>query len=86
MQSLAIIEQLNVLKDLRPRLVSCRKITMVNEFVLERTKETLSHRIAGINLRGLSAAAIGRRSVSYLAFDSAADADNAVSILRKALR
>ena len=41
---------------------------------------------AGINLRGLSAAALGRRSVSYLAFDSAADADSAVSILRKALR
>jgi len=41
---------------------------------------------AGINLRGLSAAALGRRSVSYLAFDSAADADSAVGILRKALR
>jgi hypothetical protein len=41
---------------------------------------------AGINLRGLSAAALGRRSVSYLAFDSAADADNAVSVLRKALK
>ena len=41
---------------------------------------------AGINLRGLSAAALGRRSVSYLAFDSAADADSAVSILRKVLR
>ena len=41
---------------------------------------------AGINLRGLSAAALGRRSVSYLAFDSAADADSAVSILRKALK
>ena len=41
---------------------------------------------AGINLRGLSAAALGRRSVSYLAFDSAADADSAVSLLRKALK
>ena len=41
---------------------------------------------AGINLRSLSAAALGRRSVSYLAFDSAADADSAVSILRKVLR
>ena len=40
----------------------------------------------GINLRGLSAAALGRRAVSYLAFDSAADADSAVSILRKALK
>ena len=41
---------------------------------------------AGINLRGLSAAALGRRAVSYLAFDSAADADRAVSVLRKALK
>jgi len=41
---------------------------------------------AGINLRGLSAAALGRRSVSYLAFDSAADADRAVNVLRKALK
>ena len=41
---------------------------------------------AGINLRGLSAAALGRRAVSYLAFDSAAEADSAVSILRKALK
>ena len=41
---------------------------------------------AGINLRGLSAAALGRRAVSYLAFDSAADANSAVSILRKALK
>jgi hypothetical protein len=41
---------------------------------------------AGINLRGVSAAAIGRRAVSYLAFDSAADADNAVRILKKALK
>jgi hypothetical protein len=41
---------------------------------------------AGINLRGLSAAAIGRRAVSYLAFDSAADAATAIGVLRKALR
>ena len=41
---------------------------------------------AGINLRGLSAATLGRRAVSYLAFDSAAEADSAVSILRKALK
>lgn len=41
---------------------------------------------AGINLRGLSAAAIGRRMVCYLAFDSAADAATAISVLRKTLR
>ncbi|MGH7832382.1 MAG: amino acid-binding protein, partial [Candidatus Binatia bacterium] len=37
---------------------------------------------AGINLRGLSAAALGRRSVAYFAFDSAEDAANAIKILR----
>lgn len=41
---------------------------------------------AGINVRGISAAALGRRAVSYLAFDSAADADTAVRILKKSLK
>jgi hypothetical protein len=41
---------------------------------------------AGINVRGMSAAALGRRAVSYFAFDSAADADAAVRVLRKTLR
>ncbi len=41
---------------------------------------------AGINLRGISAAALGRRAVSYFAFDSAADADSAVRVLKKALK
>ncbi|HXG50650.1 MAG TPA: ACT domain-containing protein [candidate division Zixibacteria bacterium] len=41
---------------------------------------------AGINLRGLSAAALGRRAVTYLAFDSAADADSAIRALRRALK
>jgi len=41
---------------------------------------------AGINLRGISAAALGRRAVSYLAFDSAADSETAVRILKKALK
>jgi hypothetical protein len=41
---------------------------------------------AGINLRGISAAALGKRAVSYFAFDSAADADNAVRILKKTLK
>ena len=41
---------------------------------------------AGINLRGLSAAALGRKSVAYFAFDSADDAANAIKLLRKALK
>ena len=41
---------------------------------------------AGINLRGVSAAALGRRAVTYLAFDSAADADAAVRVLKKSLK
>jgi len=41
---------------------------------------------AGINLRGLSAAALGRRAVAYFAFDSAADADNAIRVLKRNLR
>jgi len=40
---------------------------------------------AGINLRGVSAAALGRRSVTYFAFDSAADAKMAARILKKTL-
>lgn len=48
----------------------------------------LGHRLtqtiadAGISLRGLSAAVIGRKFVAYLAFDSAADADQAARALR----
>ncbi len=38
---------------------------------------------AGINLRGLSAAAFGTRFVCYLALDSAADAAKAAGILKK---
>ena len=38
---------------------------------------------AGINLRGLSAAAIGSRFVCYLALDSASDAEKAVALLKK---
>jgi hypothetical protein len=41
---------------------------------------------AGINLRGLSAAAIGRRHVTYFAFDRAEDARRAGPILKKALK
>jgi hypothetical protein len=41
---------------------------------------------AGINLRGVSAAALGRRAVTYLAFDSAADAETAIRILKKTLK
>jgi len=39
----------------------------------------------GINLRGLSAAAVGRQCVVYFAFDSAADANKASRVLKKAL-
>ena len=38
---------------------------------------------AKINLRGLSAAAIGKRCVMHFAFDSAADATQAARVLRK---
>ena len=38
---------------------------------------------AGINLRGLSAAAIGRRTIFHLAFDSAADTNKAMRCLKK---
>ncbi len=38
---------------------------------------------ADINLRGLSAAAIGRRAVVHLALDSAADATKAARILKR---
>lgn len=41
---------------------------------------------AGINLRGVSAAALGRRAVTYLAFDSADDANTAIRALKKALQ
>ena len=38
---------------------------------------------ASINLRGMSATAIGRSSVVYLAFDTGADANKAIRILTK---
>lgn len=38
---------------------------------------------AGVNFRGINAAAIGRKFVSYIACDSAEDAAKAVSVLRK---
>ncbi len=40
---------------------------------------------AGINLRGLSAAALGRQCVAYLAFDVEADAKKAMSVIKKAM-
>ena len=40
----------------------------------------------GINLRGVSGAAIGRQSVAYFAFDNAEDAMNAMKILKKTLK
>ena len=41
---------------------------------------------AGINLRGLSAAALGKRSVCYAAFSTPGDAQNAAKIAKKVLR
>lgn len=38
---------------------------------------------AGINLRGISAAAIGKRFVAYIAVDSDADATKAMRVLKK---
>ncbi len=46
------------------------------------TKITQALAKAGLNLRGLSAAGFGGKFVTYLAFDSAADAGKAVRILR----
>ena len=40
---------------------------------------------AGINLRGLSAAVIGRRFVAHLALDTPEDADKAMTLLKDAL-
>jgi hypothetical protein len=50
------------------------------------TKMTQAIADASINLRGVSAAALGRRAVTYLAFDNAADANNAIRALKKALK
>jgi len=46
-------------------------------------KLTLALANAGINLRGLSAAAIGKRHVTHLALDTAKDAAKAVAVLKK---
>lgn len=41
---------------------------------------------AGINIRGLSAAAMDRKCLVYFAFDSASDANKAARVLRKVLK
>jgi hypothetical protein len=41
---------------------------------------------AGVNLRGFSGAALGRKAVLYFAFDSSADAVKARRVLKKALK
>ena len=41
---------------------------------------------AGVNMRGISAMALGRKSVFYLAFDKAQDAAKAKRVLAKALK
>jgi hypothetical protein len=43
---------------------------------------TAARAAAGINLRGLSAAAIGKRFVAHLALDTAADASKAIRVLK----
>lgn len=50
------------------------------------TKMTRALADAGINLRGISGAALGRNSVTYFAFDNAGDAENAMKLLKKALK
>ena len=47
------------------------------------TEVTEALATAGVNLRGLSAAAIGKRFVAYIAVDSAADAAKAIKALKK---
>ena len=49
----------------------------------EGAKITEALTAAGINLRGVSAAAIGKRFVAYIALDSQADAAKAIHILKK---
>jgi predicted amino acid-binding ACT domain protein len=46
-------------------------------------KMTKALAAAGINLRGLSGAAIGKRFVAYVAADTAKDATKAAAVLRK---
>jgi hypothetical protein len=46
-------------------------------------KMTLALAAAGINLRGLSAAAFGRRMVCHLALDTGPDAKKAAAVLKK---
>ena len=50
------------------------------------TKMTRALADEGINLRGISGAAVGRRAVTYFAFDNASDAATGIRILRKALK
>ena len=47
------------------------------------TKLTQALAAKGINLRGLSAAVVGKRFVAYLALDTASDANKAAAILKK---
>ncbi|MFQ5681698.1 MAG: amino acid-binding protein [Candidatus Binatia bacterium] len=49
-------------------------------------KISLALAAADINMRGLSAAALNRRSVVYFAFDTRADANKAERILKKLLK
>lgn len=48
--------------------------------VISRIARTLAE--AGINLRGVSAAAIGKKFVTYIALDSEEEADKAIRVLK----
>jgi len=41
---------------------------------------------AGMNLRGVFGAAVARKTVSYISFDSAEEAANAIKLLKKVLK
>ena len=45
MSALAIVDQLNVLKDRRPRLIPSLERAVMDPLVLQRTEKALRHRI-----------------------------------------
>ena len=70
----------------------CKTTEMAALRIEGTNKAGVGHQIAGliaaagINLRGLSATVIGRRFVSFLAFDSRADAAKAARLLSKPVK
>jgi hypothetical protein len=72
------------------RKAGCRKTKSLHSLRIDApdkrglgAKMTAAIAAAGINLRGLSAAVIGRKSVIYLAFDKGTEAAKAARILRR---